>query len=100
MTHRESNTMKHFALIAVIAGFALAGCAASPMAADYGHSVAQMTENQVYDRTTLTRPSRVAVEGADPDMLNAAVTSMRTPPTDRKETLKPQIINVGGQGGQ
>jgi hypothetical protein len=92
--------MKHFALIAVIAGFGLAGCAASPLEADYGHSVAQMTENQVYDRTTLTRPSAVAVEGADPDMLNAAVTSMRIPPSDRKEIPKPLIINVGGSGGQ
>jgi hypothetical protein len=92
--------MKHFALIAVIAGFGLAGCAASPLEADYGHSVAQLTENQVYDRTTLTRPSAVAVEGADPDMLNAAVTSMRIPPSDRKEIPKPLIINVGGSGGQ
>jgi hypothetical protein len=92
--------MKHFALIAVIAGFGLVGCAASPLEADYGHSVAQMTENQVYDRTTLTRPSAAAVEGADPDMLNAAVTSMRIPPSDRKEIPKPLIINVGGSGGQ
>ena len=92
--------MKHFALIGVIAGFGLAGCAASPLEADYGHSVAQMTENQVYDRTTLTRPSTAAVEGADPDMLNAAVTAMRIPPTERKEVSKPLIINVGGQGGQ
>ncbi len=92
--------MKHIALIAVITGFGLAGCAASPMAADYGHSVAQMTENQVYDRTTLTRPSTAAVEGADPDMLNAAVTAMRIPPTERKEVSKPLIINVGGSGGQ
>src|ERR1700722_3605013 len=96
MTHRESTTMKHIALIAVIAGFGLAGCAASPMAADYGHSVALMTENQVYDRTTLTRPSTAAVEGADPDMLNAAVTAMRIPPTERKEVSKPLILNIGG----
>jgi hypothetical protein len=88
--------MKHIALIAVIAGFGLAGCAGSPMAADYGHSVAQMTENQVYDRTTLTRPSTAAVEGADPDMLNAAVTAMRIPPAERKEVPKPLILNIGG----
>jgi hypothetical protein len=88
--------MQRFALIAGLAGFALAGCAASPMAADYGHSVAQMTENQVYDRTTLTRPSSAAVEGADPDMLNAAVTALRIPPTERKEVSKPLFINLGG----
>lgn len=89
--------MQHFALIAGLAGFALAGCAASPMAADYGHSVQQMTENQVYDRTTLTRPSAAAVEGADPNMLDAAVTAMRIPPSDRKEVSKPLVINVGGE---
>jgi hypothetical protein len=88
--------MQRFALVAGLAGFALAGCAASPMAADYGHSVAQMTENQVYDRTTLTRPSSAAVEGADPDMLNAAVTALRIPPTERKEVSKPLFINLGG----
>lgn len=87
--------MQHFALIAGLAVFALGGCAASPMAADYGHSVALMTENQVYDPTTLTRPSAARVEGADPDMLNAAVTSMRIPPSDRKEIPKPLILNVG-----
>ena len=92
--------MQHFALIAGLAGLALAGCAASPMAADYGHSVEQMTENQVYDPTTLTRPSRAAVEGADPDMLNAGVNAMRIPPTDRKEVAKPLVISVGGEGGQ
>jgi hypothetical protein len=97
MTHRESTNMKHFALIAVTAGFALAGCEATPLEADYGNSVAQMTENQVYDRTTLTRPSAAAVEGADPDLLNAAVTAMRIPPSDRKEVSKPVIVNVGGQ---
>jgi hypothetical protein len=97
MTHIESTTMKHFALIAVTAGFALAGCEATPLEADYGHSVAQMTENQVYDPTTLTRPSTRAVEGADPDLLNAAVAAMRIPPSDRKEVSKPMIINIGGQ---
>jgi hypothetical protein len=89
--------MKHFALIAVTAGFALSGCEATPLQADYGRSVAQMTENQVYDRTTLTRPSAAAVEGADPDLLNAAVTAMRIPPSDRKEVSKPLIVNIGGQ---
>jgi len=97
MTHTKSTTMKHFALIALTAGFALAGCETTPLQADYGHSVAEMTENQIYDRTSLTRPSALAVEGADPDLLNAAVAAMRIPPSDRKEISKPVIINVGGQ---
>ena len=39
----------------------------------------------------------MVVEGADPDLLNAAVTAMRVPPSDRKEVTKPLIINVGSQ---
>jgi hypothetical protein len=53
--------MKHFALIALTAGLVLAGCETTPLQADYGHSVAEMTENQIYDRTSLTRPSALAV---------------------------------------
>jgi len=97
MTHTKSITMKHLALIVLTAACALAGCETSPLQADYGRSVAQMTDNQVYDRTALTHPSEAAVEGADPDLLNAAVAAMRIPPTDRKEVSKPVIINVGGQ---
>src|SRR6266702_7659497 len=98
MTHKRSTTMKHFALIAVTtAGLTLAGCSATPLEADYGQSVRQMTDNQVYDRAASTSPSTAAVEGADPDLLNAAVAAMRIPPSDRKEVSKPLIINVGGQ---
>ena len=89
--------MRRTALIAMLTGFSLAGCAPSALQADYGRSVQLMTENQVYDPTTLTRPSLKAVESADPDMLNLAVTSMRTQAIDRKEVSKPIIVNIGGQ---
>jgi hypothetical protein len=92
--------MKKVALIAVITGFSLAGCAQSALQADYGRSVQLMSENQVYDPTTLTRPSLTAVNGADPDMLNLAVTTMRTQAIDRKEVSRPIVLSIGGQGGQ
>jgi hypothetical protein len=92
--------MKKFALIPVITWFSLAGCAQSALEADYGRSVQLMSENQVYDPTTLTRPSLAAVNGADPDMLNLAVTTMRTQAVDRKEVSKPIVLNISGQGGQ
>jgi hypothetical protein len=89
--------MRQIALIVLSSGFSLAGCAPpSGLQADYGRSVQLMTENQVYDQTTLTRPSLKAVEGADPDMLNLAVTSMRTQAVDRKEVSKPIVVNIGG----
>lgn len=89
--------MRRTALIAMLSGFSLAGCASSALQADYGRSVQLMTENQVYDPTTLTRPSLKAVESADPEMLNLAVTTMRTQAVDRKEVSRPIIVNIGGQ---
>ena len=92
--------MRRIALIAMSTGLSLAACTPSALQADYGKSVELMTENQVYDPTTLTRPRLTAVEGADPDMLNLAVTTMRTQAIDRKEVSKPIVVNIGGQGGQ
>jgi hypothetical protein len=92
--------MKKVALIPVITGFLLAGCAQTALQADYGRSVQLMSENQVYDPTTLTRPSLTAVNGADPDMLNLAVTTMRTQAGEHKEVARPIVVNIGGQGGQ
>jgi hypothetical protein len=88
--------MKKVALISVITGFSLAGCVQSPLQADYGHSVTLMTENQVYDPTTLTRPSLAPVQGADPNMLDLAVTTMRTQAVERREVSKPIVVNIGG----
>jgi hypothetical protein len=100
VTNEERSAMKSIVLIAIISGFSLTGCAQSALQADYGRSVQLMKENQVYDSTTLTRPSLSAVNGADPDMLNLAVTTMRTQAVDRKEVSKPIVVNIGGQGGQ
>ena len=100
MTHRHSTIMHNLALIAFVTSLALGGCAPSPLEADYGQSVKQMTENQVYNPTTLSKPSAAAVEGADPDMLNTALKSMRTEAVDREKVSQPLVINVGGQGGQ
>jgi hypothetical protein len=88
--------MKKVALIPVITGLSLAGCVQSPLQADYGHSVTLMTENQVYDPTTLTRPSLAPVQGADPNMLDLAVTTMRTQAVERREVSKPIVVNIGG----
>jgi len=97
MNYTKSTTMKHFALITVFVACALTGCEMTPLQADYGRSVAQMTDNQVYDRAASAHPSTAPVEGADPDLLNAAVTAMRIPASDRKEIAKPLTINIGGR---
>jgi hypothetical protein len=93
--------MQNVPLMVVLSGLALAGCTSTtPLKADYGRSVRQLSDNQVYDPRTLNKPSVAAPEGADPEMINLAVTSMRTEATDRKEIAKPVVISIGGQGGQ
>jgi hypothetical protein len=92
--------MRDLALLAVVVSVALVGCAATPLEADYGQSLTQMNENQVYDHATLVRPSAVAVEGADPDALSLAVKTLRTEAVDRKQVSQPLVISIGGQSGQ
>ena len=91
--------MRHFTLAAAAAGLALSGCAAqTPLQADYGNSVKQMQKYQVYDRRTVFKPSAAAVEGADPDMLNLAVQTLRAEKVDRSQVSQPITVNVGSQG--
>lgn len=92
--------MQVLTLLAVVGSLALSGCGATPLEADYGQSFKQMSENQVYDRATLVRPSVVAVEGADPDALTLAVKTLRAEAADRKQVSQPLVISIGGQGGE
>ncbi len=92
--------MRHLALAAAAAGLALGGCAQTPLEADYGNSVRQMQKYQVYDRRTLFKPSAAPVEGADPEMINLALQSLRTERVDRSQIQQPMTINIGGQNGQ
>ena len=92
--------MQNLTLIAAAVSVALAGCAATPLETDYGQSLKQMNENQVYDHATLVRPSALAVEGADPDALSLAVKTLRTEAVDRKQVSQPLVISIGGQAGQ
>jgi hypothetical protein len=93
--------MKIIACIPLLAGLGLVACATpTPLEADYGQSVKQMTENQVYEPSTLWRPSAAAVEGADPAVLEQAIKAMRTEKTDRSQVAQPLVINIGGQAGQ
>jgi hypothetical protein len=93
--------MKILAFIPLIASLGLVACqTTTPVEADYGTSFKQMSENQVYDPSTLTTPSTVAAEGADPEVLEQAIKGMRTEKTDRSKVGQPLIINIGGQSGQ
>lgn len=91
--------MRQLTLATAVAALALGGCAAkTPLEADYGNSVKQMNTYQVYDRRTLYKPSAAPVEGADPEMLNLAVQSLRTEKVDRAQVNQPITLNIGAQG--
>lgn len=92
--------MRHLAFAAAAVALTLSGCAQTPLQADYGNSVRQMQKYQVYDRRTLYKPSAAPVEGADPEMLNLAVQSLRTEKVDRSQVSQPMTINIGSQNGQ
>jgi hypothetical protein len=83
-------------LVTTVAVWALCGCAATPLEADYGQSFKYLVGNQVFDRSTLARPATTPVEGADPDMLNLAVQSLRTEKVERSQVAQPLTINIGG----
>lgn len=102
MTHSKDTVMHKLmhklALATAATALALGGCAQTPLEADYGQSVKQMNTYQVYDRRTLFKPSAAPVEGADPDMINLAVQSLRTEKVDRTQVNQPLTINIGAQG--
>ena len=69
--------MRLFKLLPSVAVALLAGCATNALQEDYGRSVHQLIENQSVrpiDRVV----SSVTVEGANPDMINAAVKELQT----------------------
>jgi hypothetical protein len=74
---------------------ALAGCETNRVEEEYGESVRQMINAQVYDATTLTNPSAKPVEGADPDMVNNAIKALREHVAAPEEVGEPMVIQVG-----
>jgi type IV pilus biogenesis protein CpaD/CtpE len=76
---------------------AVAGCAhQTPAEADYGRAVREMINAQVADPATLANPSTAAVTGADPDMVNAAVKTMREHVAQPGDVKRDIVVKVGG----
>lgn len=72
------------------------GCALSPLQADYGNSVHEMTAKQTYDPATRVSPSTIAAEGADPAMLQEAIKALRAEKVDRAKVAEPMLLQAGG----
>ena len=72
------------------------GCAnQNRTAADFGNSVRQMTEQQIYDMNAATSPDPNAVLGGDPDRLNNTLEGHRRDVATPASVGAPVTINVG-----
>lgn len=87
--------------ITAVAGLTLlaSGCAnQNRTAADFGNSVRQMTEQQIYDMNAASSPDRNAVLGGDPDRLNKTLEGHRNDVAKASDVAAPITINLGGAG--
>jgi len=73
------------------------GCAnQNRTAADFGNSVRQMTEQQIYDMNAASSPDTNAVLGGDPDRLNNTLEGHRNDVAKPSDVAAPVTINLGG----
>lgn len=75
------------------------GCAMQDRtAADFGNSVRQMTEQQIFDMNAANSPDPNAVLGGDPDRLNNTLDGHRKDVAKPGGVAAPVTINVGSSG--
>lgn len=75
-----------------------AGCAnLNTVEADFGNSVRQMTEQQIYDMNAASSPDANAVLGGDPDRLNNTLEGHRQDVAKPSDVATPITVNIGGQ---
>jgi hypothetical protein len=90
---------KQYLTIAVSTALILigTGCAnQNRTAADFGNSVRQMTEQQIYDMNAASSPDTNAVLGGDPDRLNNTLEGHRKDVAKPSDVAAPVTINLGG----
>ena len=90
---------KQYLTIAVATALVLigTGCAnQNRTAADFGNSVRQMTEQQIYDMNAASSPDTNAVLGGDPDRLNNTLEGHRKDVAKPSDVAAPVTINLGG----
>jgi len=90
----QINHKLAFLLPAVLLG----GCATDPTLTEqnFGDSVRQMVNAQIYDPSTISNPSDATIEGTDGRMLEGVIESYQTTETDSGSVGEEITINVGG----
>jgi hypothetical protein len=91
------NLIRFAAPIALAA--ACAACTNNPtvLEADYGKSVREMITAQVAHPETIANPSTAIVTGADPDMVNRAINTMRGDVAKPEDVKRDIVLKVGGK---
>ena len=63
---------------------------------DFGNSVRQMVEQQIYDMNAASSPDSSAVLGGDPERLNNTLEGHREDVAKPSDVAAPVTINLGG----
>ena len=82
-------------LIAIAIASGCSGQSTVP-AAEFGDAVRNVMEYQIHDYEAALHPPPDAVEGSDPDRLNAVIDAHRKGAAEAQEGPPPVIINIGG----
>ncbi len=72
------------------------GCSSQPTGAEFGDAVRNVMEYQIHDYEAALHPPPDAIEGSDPDRLNAVIDAHRRGAAEAQEAPPPVIISIGG----
>ena len=64
--------------------------------AEFGDAVRNVMEYQIHDYEAALHPPPDAIEGSDPDRLNAVIDAHRRGAAEAQEAPPPVIISIGG----
>ena len=64
--------------------------------AEFGDAVRNVMEYQIHDYEAALHPPPDAVEGSDPDRLNAVIDAYRKGAAEAQQAPPPVIISIGG----
>ncbi len=75
------------------------GCSRQPTlpGAEFGDAVRNVMESQIHDYEAALHPPPDALEGSDPDRLNAVIDAYRKGAAEAQEGPPPVTISIGGR---
>ena len=74
-----------------------AGCSSQPTDAEFGDAVRNVMEYQIHDYEAALHPPPDAIEGSDPERLNAVIDAHRKGAAEAQDAPPPVTISIGGQ---